>query len=136
MILTEARALWYRDHFGVMVEVIRRTAEARRKENKSDETESGILLSVSSLPSRYGIGCFMRRIEFVDWLKEAGSPTGRFFLWASPATGIPAISRSPHLPGIHYISLEDPIEEGVLTKEECDGADFGEEAGSVDYERP
>ena len=33
--------------------------------------ESGILLPVSSLPSRYGIGCFSREAyEFVDWLKE------------------------------------------------------------------
>ena len=35
--------------------------------------ESGILLPVSSLPSRYGIGCFSREAyEFVDWLKGTG----------------------------------------------------------------
>lgn len=34
---------------------------------------SGILLPVTSLPSRYGIGCFSREAyEFVDWLKKAG----------------------------------------------------------------
>ena len=34
---------------------------------------SGILLPVSSLPSRYGIGCFDRSAyEFVDQLAEAG----------------------------------------------------------------
>ena len=35
--------------------------------------ESGILLPVSSLPSRYGIGCFSKEAyEFVDHLSEAG----------------------------------------------------------------
>ena len=35
--------------------------------------ESGILLSISSLPSRYGIGCFSKEAyEFVDQLKQAG----------------------------------------------------------------
>ena len=34
---------------------------------------SGILLPVSSLPSRYGIGCFSREAyEFVDQLEKAG----------------------------------------------------------------
>ena len=35
--------------------------------------ESGILLAVSSLPSRYGIGCFDKNAyDFVDWLEKAG----------------------------------------------------------------
>ena len=33
----------------------------------------GVLLPVSSLPSKYGIGCFDKKAyEFVDALKEAG----------------------------------------------------------------
>ena len=37
------------------------------------ERKSGILLPVSSLPSRYGIGCFSREaFEFVDYLARAG----------------------------------------------------------------
>lgn len=35
--------------------------------------ESGILLPVSSLPSKYGIGCFSAEAyEFVDQLRETG----------------------------------------------------------------
>ena len=35
--------------------------------------KSGILLPVSSLPSKYGIGCFSKEAyKFVDWLVEAG----------------------------------------------------------------
>lgn len=34
---------------------------------------AGILLPISSLPSRYGIGCFSREaFDFVDWLRDAG----------------------------------------------------------------
>ncbi|MGN0161555.1 MAG: 4-alpha-glucanotransferase, partial [Lachnospiraceae bacterium] len=34
---------------------------------------SGVLLAISSLPSRYGIGCFSKEAyEFVDWLCDAG----------------------------------------------------------------
>ncbi len=34
---------------------------------------AGILLPVSSLPSRYGIGCFSREAYgFADWLAGAG----------------------------------------------------------------
>ena len=34
---------------------------------------AGILLPVSSLPSRYGIGCFSQEaFDFVDWLRDAG----------------------------------------------------------------
>ena len=34
---------------------------------------AGILFAVSSLPSKYGIGCFSKEAyRFVDWLKEAG----------------------------------------------------------------
>ena len=34
---------------------------------------SGILLAISSLPSKYGIGCFSKEAyAFVDWLKDAG----------------------------------------------------------------
>ena len=34
---------------------------------------AGVLMSVTSLPSKYGIGCFDKTAyEFVDWLEKAG----------------------------------------------------------------
>ena len=34
---------------------------------------TGVLLSVTSLPSKYGIGCFSKEAyDFVDWLAKAG----------------------------------------------------------------
>ena len=99
---------------------------------------SGILLSVSSLPSRYGIGCFDKAAyDFVDWLEKTGqrywqilplgatSHTGAF---DSPYQAYSAFAGNPY-----FISLDALIEEGVLTREECDAIDFGTDAAKVDY---
>ena len=38
-----------------------------------NQRECGVLLPISSLPSKYGIGCFSKSAyEFVDQLKAAG----------------------------------------------------------------
>ena len=97
--------------------------------------ESGILLSIASLPSRYGIGCFSKEAyEFVDRLKEAGQsywqilPLGPTSYGDSPYQSFSTFAGNPY-----FISLEDLIEEGVLTRKECDSADFGTHPGAVDY---
>lgn len=96
---------------------------------------SGVLLSVTSLPSKYGIGCFSRAAyDFVDWLVEAGQtywqilPLGPTSYGDSPYQTFSTIAGSPYL-----INLEDLIEEGVLTAEECDSVDFGSDPERVDY---
>lgn len=41
---------------------------------------AGILMPITSLPGKYGIGCFSKEAyAFIDWLKEAGqtSPKSR-----------------------------------------------------------
>ena len=97
--------------------------------------ESGILLSISSLPSRYGIGCFSKEAyEFVDQLKQAGQscwqilPLGPTSYGDSPYQSFSTFAGNPY-----FISLEDLIEEGVLTRKECDSADFGTHPGAVVY---
>lgn len=96
---------------------------------------SGILLPVSSLPSKYGIGCFSKSAyEFVDQLKEAGQkywqilPLGPTSFGDSPYQSFSTFAGNPY-----FISLEDLIEEGVLTREECDAVDFGDDPVSIDY---
>lgn len=72
----------------------------------NDMRLSGMLLPISALPSNYGIGCFSKEAyEFVDTLKNAGSPCGRFCHSDRPVTGIRRTSRSPLLPEIHILLI-------------------------------
>ena len=98
---------------------------------------AGVLLPLSSLPSEYGIGCFSKSAyEFVDWLKEAGQsywqilPLGPTSYGDSPYQSFSTFAGNPY-----FISLESLIEEGVLTKEECDAVDFGKKERDIDYEK-
>ena len=101
---------------------------------------AGVLLSVTSLPGKYGIGCFSKSAyDFVDWLAEAGQtywqilplgPTSYGESGDSPYQSYSAFAGNPYL-----ISLEALIDEGVLTREECDAAVFGSDEERVDFDR-
>ncbi len=98
---------------------------------------AGILLSITSLPSQYGIGDFSQgAYDFVDWLKEAGQeywqilPLGPTSYGDSPYQSFSTFAGNPY-----FISLDKLVEEGVLTKKECKAADFGQVPGTVDYEK-
>ncbi len=100
------------------------------------ERSAGILLSVSSLPSRYGIGCFSKSAyDFIDFLKEAGQrywqilPLGPTGYGDSPYQSFSTYAGNPY-----FIDLEELVEEGLLTTSECEILD-GEEEGYVDYEK-
>ncbi len=97
----------------------------------------GILLPVASLPSNYGIGAFSKEAyEFVDNLRDAGQqywqvlPMGPTGYGDSPYQSFSAFAGNPY-----FIDLEAFIEEGLLTKEECDGVDFGDDEKYIDYEK-
>jgi len=102
--------------------------------------EAGVLLSVTSLPSKYGIGCFdQAAYDFVDWLEKAGQrywqilPLGATSHGGSddsPYQAYSAFAGNPYM-----ISLDALIEEGVLTKEECDAVDFGTNPAKVDFDK-
>ena len=100
------------------------------------ERSAGILMPISSLPSEYGIGCFSKSAyEFVDWLKGAGQsywqilPLGPTSYGDSPYQSFSTFAGNPY-----FISLDELIEEGVLTKNECDAVDFGSRADDMDNE--
>ena len=100
---------------------------------------SGILLSVSSLPSKYGIGCFDKAAyDFVDWLEKAGQTywqilplgaTSHAGAFDSPYQAYSAFAGNPY-----FISLDALVEEGVLTSAECEEIDFGSDPQHVDYQ--
>ncbi len=96
---------------------------------------SGILLPVSALPGKYGIGCFSKEAyEFVDFLEQAGQkywqilPLGPTGYGDSPYQSFSTFAGNPY-----FIDLERLIEEGLLKKEECDEAWFGEDSERIDY---
>lgn len=95
------------------------------------------MLPVTSLPSEYGIGCFSKSAyEFVDWLKAAGQsfwqilPLGPTSYGDSPYQSFSTFAGNPY-----FISLEDLVEEGVLTEKECGRVDFGTDPSGVDYDK-
>ena len=97
--------------------------------------KAGILLPVSSLPSPYGIGTFSKEAyEFVDLLKEAGQscwqilPMGPTGYGDSPYQSFSAFAGNPYL-----IDLEQLIQDGLLTREECGQEDFGRDESRIDY---
>ena len=84
--------------------------------------KSGVLLPVTSLPSRFGIGTFSKEAyAFVDFLKEAGQklwqilPLGPTGYGDSPYQSFSTFAGNPY-----FISLKALAEQGVLTKEDCD----------------
>ena len=98
---------------------------------------AGVLLPISSLPSRYGIGCFSKSAyDFIDWLSEAGQsywqilPLGPTSYGDSPYQSFSTFAGNPY-----FISLETLTAEGLLTAEECDAADLGSQEDDIDYKK-
>ena len=96
---------------------------------------AGILLPVTSLPSKYGIGCFSKEAyKFVDMLSNCGQqywqilPLGPTGYGDSPYQSFSTFAGNPYL-----ISLEDLTDTGVLTQAECDAEDFGTDVRYIDY---
>lgn len=99
--------------------------------------KSGILLPISSIPSKYGIGTFSKQAyAFVDFLERAGQtlwqilPLGPTGYGDSPYQSFSTFAGNPY-----YIDLETLIEEGLLKRSDCSKYDFGDNANYVDYEK-
>lgn len=97
--------------------------------------KSGILLPISSLPSKYGIGTFSKEAyEFVDKLKEANQsiwqilPLGPTGYGDSPYQSFSTFAGNPY-----FIDLEALVNENLLTIEECESCDWGSDEEHVDY---
>ena len=99
--------------------------------------ESGVLLPIFSLPSKYGIGCFSKEAyTFVDQLKKAGQKKWQILPLGPTGYGdSPYQSFSTYAGNPYFIDLETLIQEGLLTEEECDAADFGDKKDEIDYEK-
>lgn len=94
---------------------------------KKAKRRCGILLAVSSLPSKYGIGSFGKEAyDFVDFLKKSGQslwqilPLGPTGYGDSPYQSFSTFAGNPY-----YIDLEEFIKMGWLKEKECEKYDYG-----------
>lgn len=95
----------------------------------------GILLHISSLPSKYGIGTYgMAAYRFADMLSEAGAnlwallPMGPSGFGDSPYQSFSSFALNPY-----FLDLELLCDKGLLTREECESAAFGKDPSRCDY---
>ena len=85
-----------------------------------DKRRSGILMHITSLPNKYGIGCFSKEAyDFIDFMYEAG-----FTIWQVLPFNVTSFGDSPYQSpssaGLNYyfIDLETLLNKGLLTKAE------------------
>ena len=97
----------------------------------------GILLPISSLPSKYGIGAFSKEAyEFVDFLAASGQklwqvlPIGPTGYGDSPYQSFSTFAGNPY-----FIDLDTLVQEKLLLQEECEACDWGDDPEKVDYEK-
>jgi len=101
------------------------------------ERGAGLLLAISSLPSKYGIGTFGKAgYDFVDILQKVRHkywqvlPLGPTSYGDSPYQSFSAFAGNPY-----FIDLDMLIEEELLDKDDVDGIDWGDNESYVDYEK-
>jgi 4-alpha-glucanotransferase len=99
------------------------------------ERSSGILMHISSLPSRYGIGTLGEAAyRYADFLKKAGQkywqvlPIGPTGCGDSPYQSFSTYARNPY-----FIDLELLAEQGLLSPRDYEGIDWGEDPQLIDY---
>ena len=104
-------------------------------EAKENLRGSGILLSISSLPSPYGIGTLGREAyNFVDLLGDLKQK-----YWQVLPVGPTIFGDSPYQPSsgcagnIYFIDLDKLVDEGLLEKEEILGYNWGTDESEIDY---
>lgn len=97
---------------------------------------SGILMHISSLPSKYGIGSMGKQAyEFVDFLYETGQkywqilPIGPTSYGDSPYQSFSTFAGNPY-----FIDLDTLAESGALKESEYATLNWGGNAEKVDYE--
>ena len=97
--------------------------------------KSGILMHVTSLPSRYGIGSMGKcAYEFVDFLCNAGQTFWQVLPLNPTGYGDSPYQSFSSFAGNHYlIDLDMLIGEQLLLQEEVDAVNWGREETRVDF---
>lgn len=96
---------------------------------------SGILMHISSLPGKTGIGTFGKAaFDFVDFLKETKQTYWQILPLTTTSYGdSPYQSFSAIAGNTHFIDLELLVADGYLQEADLVGVDFGSDPEVVDY---
>lgn len=97
--------------------------------------QSGVLMHISSLPGKYGIGSFgQSAYDFVDFLVRTKQRYWQILPLGTTSYGdSPYQSFSAFAGNTYFIDFDILIEEGLLTEADVKGADFGADPRKVDY---
>ncbi|WP_314113160.1 4-alpha-glucanotransferase [uncultured Granulicatella sp.] len=98
------------------------------------ERQSGVLMHISSLPGKYGIGSFGKSAyDFVDFLVRSKQTYWQILPLGTTSYGdSPYQSFSAFAGNTHFLDFDQFVQEGLLTTEELAG-NWGEDATTVDY---
>ncbi|GAB6169387.1 4-alpha-glucanotransferase [Clostridium carnis] len=101
------------------------------------ERSSGILMHISSLPGKFGIGTFgVEAVAFVDFLKNSGQkywqilPLGQTSYGDSPYQCFSAFAGNPY-----FIDFELLKRDNFLKEEDYIDLDYGKDETSIDYSK-
>lgn len=98
---------------------------------------AGVLLPISCIPSKYGIGGFSKEAyEVVDFLKKAGQklwqilPLGPTSYGDSPYQSFSCFAGNPY-----FIDVEKFIEKGWISEEDCEESGYDRNPVYINYEK-
>lgn len=99
------------------------------------ERQSGVLMHISSLPGRFGIGSLgQEAYNFVDFLVRTKQRYWQILPLGTTSYGdSPYQSFSAFAGNTHFIDFDVLVEKGWLLPEDIEGADFGTNPTQVDY---
>ena len=97
--------------------------------------QSGVLMHISSLLGKYGIGSFgQSAYDFVDFLVRTKQRYWQILPLGTTSYGdSPYQSFSAFAGNTYFIDFDILIEEGLLNEADVKGADFGDDSRKVDY---
>ncbi len=108
-----------------------------KKKIKESKRRAGILMPISSLPSKFGIGTLGEGAEkFVDWLQKAGIRVWQVLPLLPTGYGdSPYQSFAADALNYYFIDFERLEKEGLLEKSEYENVCWSEDNRRVDYGR-
>lgn len=99
------------------------------------ERQSGVLMHISSLPGKYGIGSMgQTAYDFVDFLVRTKQRYWQILPLGTTSYGdSPYQSFSAFAGNTNFVDFDRLIEKGWVVEEDLHGIDFGENPAEVDY---